>query len=472
VLFNSKDVPAASLAASRLAELALREDDIPKAAEYYTKILRSAPEFFLEKIDRSKRLMDIMAEQKLYVPAALLAEVLIERVDAVTSEYEALLLNLARWQNLSGMGEKALISYERYLAEYPFSAQSPIAQKERDLLEFSIGRSTPEANLALYDEIATKYPEDEAANRALFEKLKTLMKLGRYVEASKLLPKLDALDKKLFHDFDLQMRQTERVLLDSFLEAGDCKSAVSLSKARNLGVLARRDEIFFDCARAERDFGLALEIADSNARKLSPAEGAEWYARRLDTLYFSADYANDIDGEERYLKMLRALNRTIDADRFLRLFDAYRRTGFDVKRERELAETFEARFPKDPRLMDIYAAMISLSQDQNDTKSQYDYAKKLVNRSRMSAIEAFTPDAEIAFAEAAVKEGKPDEAILVLRTTLEGKLDDRVRTRALFMLGDILERNENVELARAAFESCANFGDDPWANLCKEKTAL
>ncbi|MDR2639070.1 MAG: hypothetical protein LBC09_04465, partial [Helicobacteraceae bacterium] len=456
VLFNSSDVPAAALAASRLAENAIRDDDIPKAAELYEKILRSSPEFFLDRLDESKRLMSLMAEQKLYTPAALLGEILIDHIDSISEEYETLLLNLARWQNFAQMSEKSLITYERYLAEFGFSPQTPVAQKERDLIEFSLGRQTPEANLALYDEIMEKYPDDEAASRALYEKAKLLMKLGKYAEVSALAPKLDKLDKALFHDFDAQMRQMERSLLDAFLTDGDCLAAAKFSRDRKLGVSIRIDEPYFECAYKARDFSLALQIAQTNIAKRSPAEGAQWLAKRLDALYAMADYPIYIDGEERYIKMLRALKKPIEADRYIRLFDAYRRVGFDPKRMEELAQTVESRFPKEPRLMDMYSAMISLSADQNDSKKRYEYAKKLVNRSRLTAVGAFTPDAEMAFADAAVKEGKPDEAILVLRTMLDGvKLEDRARSRALFTLGELLEQNASADLASAAFKRCA-----------------
>ncbi|MDR1912022.1 MAG: hypothetical protein LBQ52_06750 [Helicobacteraceae bacterium] len=473
VLFNSQDVPAASLAASRLAEIAIREDDIPKAAEFYVKILQSAPEFFLEDIEKSKELTAMMADRKLYLPAALLAEILIDRIEPASSEYEALLLNLARWQNLASMQEKSLISYERYLAEFAYSPQTPVAQKERDLLEFSLGRNTPEANLALYDEVISKYPDDEAASRALYEKSKTLMRLGRYTEVVPLLAKLDKLDKKMFHDFDSRLRQTETALLDSFLRANNCEQAVSLSRDHKLGATIRSDESFFNCAYLERDFNLALEIADFNVRKRSPAEGAEWIAKRLDALYSTSDYPNYIDGEERFIKMSRALRLPIEADRYIRLFDAYRKTDFDSKRMSELAAIIESRFPKEPRLMDIYAAMIALSRNQGDVQSQYDYAKKLVNRSRLTQTQAFTPDAEIAFAQAAIKGGKQNEAILVLQTTLNDKLPDRDRARALFMLGELYEQNASADLANATFERCANLEltDDAWANLCRQKTS-
>ncbi|MDR2152374.1 MAG: hypothetical protein LBO72_06105 [Helicobacteraceae bacterium] len=473
VLFNSQDVPAAALAASRLAEIAIREDDVPKAAAFYEKILKSAPEFFSDKIDESAKLMKLMAEQKLYTPAALLGEIVVDRIEPTARDYQETLLNLARWQNFAQMTEKSFITYERYLAEFGFSPQAPLARKERDLLEFELGRQTPEANLELYDEIMDKYPEDEAASRALYEKSKLLMKLGRYVEASETLPKLDKLDKAMFHDFDAQTRLTERSLLDAFILANDCAAAVRLSRDRKLGVAIRSDEAYFNCAYKERDFALALEIAQSNVRKHSPAEGASWLSKRLDALHAMADYPNYIDGEERYIKMLRALKKPIEADRYVRLFDSYRRTGFDPKRMGEIAAAFESRFPKDPRLMDIYAAMIALSADRNDSKSQYDYAKKLVNRSRLTAVKAFTPEAEMAFARAALKEGKPNEAILVLQSMLNGALADRYRPSALFTLGEALEQNASADLADGVFRRCVNLEieGDPWVNLCREKLA-
>jgi hypothetical protein len=54
------------------------------------------------------------------------------------------------------------------------------------------------------------------------------------------------------------------------------------------------------------------------------------------------------------------------------------------------------------------------------------------------------------------------------------KLEDRARSRALFTLGELLEQNASADLASAAFKRCAAIeaNDDPWANLCRQKTAL
>lgn len=474
VLFNSTDIPAASLAASRLAELAITNDDIAKAAELYGKILQSNPGFFLDDLAKSGELLAMMADQKVFQPAALLAEILLPKVEPGTAEYEKRLLELARWQRLGGFGPKAVKTYERYLEEFPYALQKAVIQKEYDLLTFELGRDDIDESLALYERILERYPEDEAASRALYQKSKLLLQMGRYAEVKTLLPKLDRLDEKLFHDYRQQIRQMERTLLDSFIIKEECADAVSLIQDRRLHLSLRSDEPLYECAKKERAYPLALAIADENLLKTAPAQGIAWQQRRMDTLYAMSDYVRYVDAAERFLRMQRALRQPVEADRYYQLFGVYHRLRENPARMKELAELIELRFPRDPRNMDLYAALIELAKRQNDPQLQYDYAKKLVNRHRVLQVRTFTPDSELDFAQAASRLGKRNEAIMVLQTMLQGELAPIDRTRALFALGELLQADERPELAGAVFKRCVDLGlsEDSWSALCREKAAL
>ena len=474
VLFNSSDIPAAALAASRLADLAVTDDDIPKAAELYEKILQSYPEFFLDDIDKSRQLLGVIADQRIFAPAARLAEILLPKIETSSPEYEAALLNLARWQRMGGFETKALKTYERYLEEFPFSAQKEVIEKEYDLLQFDQGMETPDERLALYERILERYPDDEAASRALYEKAKLLLQLGRYAEVKALLPSLDKLDEKLFHDYRQQIRQMERTLLDSFLLQDRCAEAVSLVEERKIHLALRIDEPLYRCAHQEQAYTLAIDIADANLMRTSKAEGIEWLERRMDSLHAMSDYVRYIDAAERFLRMQRALRQPVEADRYYQLFSVYHRLRDNPERMKELAGLIEHRFPRDPRNMDLYAALIGLGKRQGDLQLQYDYAKKLVNRHRILSVRTFTPESELAFAEAASKLGKTGEAIMVLQTMLQQELAPADRARALFALGGLLQSSERAEMADAVFKRCADLGleDDPWALLCRQKTAL
>ncbi|MDR2904348.1 MAG: hypothetical protein LBU73_00080 [Helicobacteraceae bacterium] len=475
-LNTSQDIPAASLAASRLAEQAIRSDRIDRAAELYTKIMKANPDFFAGDVDRARELMDTMADHKIYEPAALLAEAVLRGTDSLQPEYEETLLKLARWQNLAEMREKALETYNRFLAEKQFSKDYFVVEQERDLLEFELdNKKTAAETLELYDRIITKYPRDEASSRAIYKKAKLLLKVGRHRDVLTLLPALDKLDKTMFHDYDQQLRQTERVLLDSFVRQNDCDGALGIIKSRDPNLTIRSDEPIYDCASKARNFQLALKVAERNLAQVSPAQGVIWSEKRLDTLFYMADYPNYIEAEERYIRMKRALREPIAEEHYLRLFESYRKTGFDNDRMRYLAREFENRYPKDPRLMDIYAAMIALARSEKDYAAQYDYAKRLVNRARLTQTGAFTPQAEMDFAEAAIKEGKISEAILILRGLLDTPLSpvsDPVRARALFTLGDLHEAADR-DRARSFYRECAAINSpSSWQKLCADKVNL
>ncbi|MDR0747685.1 MAG: tetratricopeptide repeat protein, partial [Helicobacteraceae bacterium] len=414
VLFNSQDIPSAALAASRLARVAISDDNIEKAAEYYLKILNTYPEFFTRDVEVNRRLLTVMAEQKLYQAAASLAEVLLPFTPL--SEYERSLFDLARWQNLASYGAKSLETYERFIDEFPYSTYIELAKKERDLLLFAQGMPTDEENLRLYDHIITAYKDDEAASRALYEKVKLLMKMGRHREVQSLLPAIDRLNPKLFYDFSQQVRHIERVLLNIALKNGACADAVELVNSREFDLLFYSSEEMYGCAFLQRDFPIALEVVKNNIEKTSPAKAIVWFERRLDTYYAMSDYPRFIDEAERFLRMSKALRESVSSERYLQIFDVYRILDDDPARMLELGMMIEERFPKEPRLMDVYLALSTQAQRQGDVARQYEYAKKLINRHRLVNAAAFTPLSELVFADAAVKLGRSGEALLALES--------------------------------------------------------
>ncbi|GHV05351.1 paralysed flagella protein (pflA) [Campylobacterota bacterium] len=473
VYFNSPDIPAASLAASRLAEIAILQDDVAAAADYYVKILQSNPDFFLDNIAGSRQLMMLMAEHKLYLPASMLLEFLLPRYDSTSVEYEKRVLDLARWQRLGGLDTKSFETYKRYLNEFPYAASRTVAKKEYDLLEFALGRDSDEANLELYDYIYKTYKGDEVADRALFEKAKLLLRFERYKEVHGLLSTLDRLDHKLFYDFDQQMSQTERILLDSFLRESACENAVKLTLERSLNIAFYDNEKLYECAYGERSFDLAQAIITNNLNKTSPAKGEKWLSRRIDIYYETGNLPQFITDAERYMRMNRALRTPLDENRYFQLFNAYQRLGHDPQKMYELGAIIETRFPKDPRLMDVYAALVSTARGLGETTKQYEYAKKLINRHRITHVGAFTPESELAFADAAVKQGKSDEAIVVLQSALDEQVAPNYQARLLFTLGELLEDNDRKEQAVAIYEQCSKLDtQDQWAKLCQEKQAM
>jgi tetratricopeptide (TPR) repeat protein len=473
VLFNSRDIPSAALAASRLARVAISDDNIEKAAEYYLKILNTYPEFFTRDVETNKRLLAVMAERKLYQAAALLAEILLPF--ASMNEYERSLFDLARWQNLASYSVKSLKTYERFIDEFPYSQYIELAKKERDLLLFAQGMPTDEENLRLYNHIITAYKNDEAASRALYEKAKLLMKMGRHKEVQSLLPAIDQLNPKLFYDFSQQVHHIERVLLNTALKSEACADAVELVNSRKFDLLFYSSEELYNCAFARRDFPIALEVVKNNIEKTSPAKAVVWFERRLDTYYAMSDYPRFIDDAERFLRMSKALRESVSSERYFQVFDVYRILGDNPARMFELGTMIEERFPKEPRLMDVYLTLSTQAQRQGDAARQYEYAKKLINRHRLTNTGAFTPLSELTFADAAVKLGRNDEALLALESTLNDEsLPKDARSRLLFTFGELLLDNNQSARASAAFDMCAKLEleNDPWIGLCREKKAL
>jgi tetratricopeptide (TPR) repeat protein len=474
VLFNSDDVPAAALAASRLAELAIRQDDLARASELYEKILISHPPFFLEDKEKSEALLMQMAEHRLVRPAALLGEVLLENRDEADEDFETHLRNLARWQALSDMKEKALENYKRYLALFEFAEDRAVMTKEHDLLEFEVGVETEKAQLALYDRIITRYPEDEAASRALYQKAQLLLQLGRYTEVAELLPRLDGLDSELFFDYEQQIRQMERTLLSSFIVQERCQEAIELIEKRELGTTLRSDEPLYRCAWQSHAYDLAEAVVDYQLRQAPPAQTIDWLERRLDILSKTGQVSRYLDESVRYLRMQRALRRQVSADRYYEIARMHHRSRDALGRLRPLAETIEKRFSRDARNIDLFSYMIELARREGDEALLYDYGKKLVNHQRRLAVDTLTPYAELAFADGAVAQGRTTEAIAVLQTLLQQELAASDRVRVLYRLGEILQDDARPEMAAAVFERCSALEaeeGDRWIALCREQTA-
>lgn len=470
VLFSTKDIEAASLAAANLAEIAIKKDEFEKAISYYDKVIQSNPDFFKTDLARSEELLYQMVDHKIYSSAAKLGGILLEFKEPKTEAEEKFLLQLARWQNFAGDGAKSLESYNHYIENFPYSKSKHLAEKERDILMLDLELDDDENNLILYDRIISNYPKDESASRALYAKTKLLLKHGRYIEVKELLARLDHIDSSLFQDYDQLIRQIERTLLNSFILNGECKEAVDLVSDRNLGISLRKDLPFYECAYKERDYKLALEIAEYNQQKTSKIKAVEWIERELDSLYAMGNYALFSDKTESYLRMQRAFYMPVEIERYIQLFNTYYRLGEKPSRLEEIVKTVEYNFPKDPRIMDLYFSIIHQAQKMGNDEQVYTYSKKLINRHRTLSARSFSPESELFFAASAKKLNKLDEAELVLSSIDLSGIKKEERARVLFMLAELQEAKK-PELAMQTYKECKELGlaDNPWVKLCESK---
>lgn len=471
VYFETKDIEAASLAAARLAEIAIKKDEFEKAAKLYDKVIEASSEFFEQDLAKSEELLYIMVDNKIYSSAAKLGELLIKHKEPKSDAEEDLLLSLARWQTFAGMQEKAIESYSRFIRDFPYSKSLYLAKKERDILLLDSEYGSDEERIEVFDRIVANYPEDESASRALYAKTKIFLKQGRYSEVKQLLLQLDSMDRELFQDYDQLIRQIERTLLNSFVLQNACKEAVDLINERKLGTTLRSDEPLYSCAFKERAYPLALEISRINQRKSSKINASNWIEKELDTLLAMGDYPLFADKLEEFMRMQRAFRIPIASQRYIELFDTYYRLGERDDRLEEIVKNMEHQYPKEPKIMDMYFSLSHLASRKSDPQMLYLYSKKLLNEHRKRSVRSFSPDNELFFVEAAKSLGKTDEAILVLQTMDLSSINEESRARVLFTLGDLLNSN-NPDLAKNAFIECKDLGDNPWSKLCEAKVAL
>ncbi len=469
VLYDSSDVEVASLAAFKLAKLLLSNEDLKGATDLFTKIINSNPKFFGEDKEETFLLAQDLADRKVPAVSARLAEILFENMERTEEEFKDIVLAAARWFRDANEYKKSLEFYERYLRDYSYVENIGEVRTEIDYLRFEMDAGTPEERLSLYDLLIQKYPASDIAKGAKYKKMMLYLEENRYEDVAEYLSVFEDLDPNLFPNLQEDVKRIARQLVKINLEEQNCQRAVNLLHQYNILLPSTLDLDLYGCAIESGDFSLAIDLSQKYINSQSAVDSLPWQKRELNALYRKSDFINFTYKAERVARIEKALEKKLDKDLLIRLFNAYD----NLERNEELiplAQEFEQAYPNAPEILDLWRTIIEAKLDQDEFQQAYTYAIKLLNGQRLLGVETFSPFVEFALADSAKEIERYEQAIIVLQDLIAQDLSKEALFEGMFKLGELYALSGNNQRAQEVFGECSETeGDSQWKDLCTER---
>lgn len=466
VLYATKDLETASVAALKIANSYIDFKEPEKAKKIYAKVLKSNPEFVKENYDESFTLAKRFADNELYDIALDIAYML-EKVKKNTFQDE-LQKSIGYWEESRGNTEKALQKYTAYLKSFPKGQYKSFVLKHLDTLMIMQSEQNLSKKLSFIDVILQKYEDEEIQKRALEEKAKLLFALGRYDDILKMKEKL--------HKYKIEKiikKSAEKIIINA-LENKQCEKAVVTMRDYNITLPADRyDEEIFTCYTETGMFTEAKKIAEEKIKTDDLHQKLKW-------LYLSTKLYKKLDQNKKVilagndvLKLSKALGEKKYDDILYDIAEAY----YNLREYDDLmlktVKEIEQRFPEDVRNIDLFIKVVHYAQKRKDLMLQINYAKKVIDLKKRYNVTAYSPRIEIQYIHGLQKIGQYKKALAEDKKLLQKTLNDEQKAEVLYLAGELSIALQRKKDAVSYFTRCGEIVQNSnWQKLCAENLEL
>ena len=467
-LTQTRSMEVAAMAAFKLARLYVSQGKYEKAKIYIDKILKAKDDFFYKHYAMAKKMMFDLADAKQYLEAAKIDEAILKYMNKRSEDYEANLRYLGVWYAKTPLKEKAVAALERYIREFKDGLFIDEVEKTRDSIFFTSKSADTKKLLAKYDELIQRYGyDDPIGQKALYEKVKLMLKKRMYSDILQLKEKIAKLDSEIYKDKDELIKQAALGLMENALQNRECQVVLDIQKDYNVTVSSKWDFGLYDCFVKAADFIKAKQIAKRNLNTKDIELKKEWLYRYAKVAFETGNYSEAIDVAKDLLTLANDIKKSKYKDIYRLLFDAYDRLGdFDgmVRTIQKIEELFGLSY-KD---IDRYVDMINVGVAKKDDNIIIKYGKKLYDLQRRIGSHAQSPFVEFALYQAYMNKGEYKKALQVISSLDNVKLSKKDRARQKYLKGAVLEKLWRNDEARKAYEEAIKA--DPtsaWAKLAK-----
>ncbi len=474
ILFSTKDIFVASTAADRIANIYMKLKNLKKAKEYFKKILSSNPNFYLKNLDSAYNLAHKLAANGLEEIGAIIADKIIKNTKNRKKKrdpfFEELLKDRAYWFDKAGEKEKAYEYYKEYLKKYPYGKYMEFVKERLDLLIFDMPDKNATKTLQQYDHIIKKYKKDkEVINRALLEKAKLLLKIGKYEEVLQMKPLLKGIKNKEKEIKEILKKAAYQKAIKN-IENKKCIDAISLIKEYDLKIKSN-DKKLFECYFQTADYKNALKIFKKHRREEDLNKKIEWLYMGAKLFYKTGEYEKVLEICEDFEKLKKLTKMDIKEMPYL-CFEAMAKKRLYEKMI-NFSKKIEQNYPNNFKNIEIFYKIVKEALLKKDDMVVLKFAKKIMKLQESFKIYTLSPKIEFIYIEALKRVGKNKEALKEINTLLQKIKDPKKRARALFLAGELSVKIENLKEAKKFFKECSEVNTtSPWKNLCKENLSL
>ena len=473
VLYSTKDVDLASQAAMRLAEHQIDVGNRQEATEYLQKILNANQEYLRKNKKASLKLANRLAEHQLYDLSGQIYATLLSAAAHVGDNQEILLKESGNIYAKAGMIDKAYEQYERYLREYPQGEYANDVQMSLDELFFQ--KTKTSETLGYYDSLIKQYANSAIGQKALEQKAIFLFEQKRYkevLEHEDALLLLPSIDNALPQSF---LYETANHFMVQELQNNACQEVVQLIETYKLQIIPPIDEeklltCFITTSRYER----AQEIAKVHLQDTNLSQRFFWMqSYAIATLKLKTYATLDMTLSQDILSLSKQLQIPVKLELLEALFTQAIYTK-NLQKGLEYLALVEKDYPNAAHILDLYAAMIGLANDQKEDLILTTYAPKMMAWQKKLHTTLYSPFVEFNYIAALKRLGKNQEAYAVVVELVKNpslKPDELVRV--LYHGGEISLKLNDKAKAKEYFFKCTQMKEkSPWVNICEENLKL
>lgn len=468
----TKDVSLASEIAFRLAVLEMQKGRLEQAKGYIDNIANVYPEHFREVSSDALDLVNRLVEKQEYMSAAKIVNALIKTAIEKSDEHEILLRKLGQLYAQAGEKSKALTKFNEYLEIFPYGDGLAEVEKAKDGLFFEKNEPKGDAGIKKYDALIERYGNDPVGKNALYKKAQLLFKEGKFEKVLDIENDLYHLQSKEYPEVNKLISQSAIGLTKKRLEEGKCAEAIKLHRMYRVKLLPKWDPLTFDCALKMGNFPVAKKIAQGHIKATNMKERQEWLLRLVKTHFEQGEYKEALKGGKELITLLE-IEKNPQADEIYRvMFDASERIG-DGEGMIRYIKGCEASFGLTFKDIERYTQTMSLGLKRKDEVLVQNYAQKVMTLQERTKTYTQSPFVEFTLAQSLINQDKNKEALSVLKTLDERKLNGERRSRQYYLIGSLaLKLGQNAEANRAFNASIKADPASAWGKLAKEALAL
>ena len=465
-LYMTKDVEIASMAAIRLARISLEKGFNDKAAKLFEKIIEGNDKYLLHDITENYDTARAFANRGYKKTAADILTAITTHLPRNDDRYEEMIKDIGVWLSETEDKATAYKALKRYQEMYGESTYTAEVQESLDALFYTPEDANKTALIAEYENLESKYADQEIGQKAALEKAKLYYAQNSYAQVLD----MDGTGVEKEEAYARLKQDSARALAMESLEKGECAQAIILSKEHNLTLEKKFDASLYSCAYRTGNYFLAKTTAAKHLK--DKEERLQWLYNYAKTLNKSGQYEELTKVASDVITLSEMEKRSEYDDILHDLFSAYERLG-DTQGMIKTIKELEKRRGLEYDDIELYVSMIKLGLKENDSVIIETYANKVMTLQEKTNSYSQSPFVEFAALQILKEQKKEKEQLDLLNQLVKRDLNDKEKSRAQYMFGSLLMKAKKEAEAKAAFEASIKADEtSAWAGLSKDALEL
>lgn len=465
-LYMTKDVEIASMAAIRLARINLEKGFVEKSADLFEKIIEGNGQYLLHDITENYDTARAFANRGDKKTASDILTAITEHLPKNDDRYEEMIKDIGVWLSETTDKAAAYKALKRYQETYGESTYTAEVQESLDALFYTPEDANKTALIAEYENLESKYADQEIGQKAAFEKAKLYFAQHNY----KAVLDMEGSGAEEEEAYTELKQDSAKALAMESLEKGECAAAIGLSKEHNLTLEEKFDKNLYSCAYKTGNYFLAKTTAAKHLKDKD--ERLLWLYNYAKTLNKSGQY-EELTKVASDVITLSEMEKSSEYDDILQdLFYAYERLGNSQGMIKTIKE-LEKRRGLEYDDIELYVSMIKLGLKENDDVIIESYANKVMTLQEKTNSYSQSPFVEFAALQILKAQKKDKEQLALLDTLIKRDLNDKEKSRVQYMYGSLLMKEGKNKDAKTAFEASIKADEtSAWAALSKDALEL